>query len=461
MAPSVGVEWWRSPAMVGPAQARPEAAPAKDSAVPFAASLIFTSVLLLAPETSIPGLGRVRLAFLMGVFAIVAYCWTRLAAGRPLMRVTREVWLVGALLGWAVITLPFSKEMSESTRVLLDVFVKSLGAFWLVSNTVTTLGRLRMTAWVLGITSLPLAAIAAWEFVSHRVIPLGESQSGRIAGYSVAGTRAGLTGDANTLAMMLNLILPLTVALFFVTRRPWARGLLAVLIALDASAIVFTFSRGGFVTLGITFILYLRTLHKWRERQWVIAAVVLAMAAIPLMPRAYLDRLDTLTTINADSSAAQRWQSIRFGLPFVLSHPLPIGLGMNAIVLAEAEESERQSIPIRIGGVKECFCLGVHNTYLDYGIELGWFGLGLFILLLASCIRSATRVRDRCAGLPRLRELSVLAEGIRLTLVAFAVSAFFFPWPYYLYFYYFAGLAVSAWVVYEAEARTAAEVPSG
>ena len=98
MAPSVGVEWWRSPAMVGPAQARPEAAPAKDSAVPFAASLIFTSVLLLAPETSIPGLGRVRLAFLMGVFAIAAYCWTRLAAGRPSRSPPRSEWTVTSVI---------------------------------------------------------------------------------------------------------------------------------------------------------------------------------------------------------------------------------------------------------------------------------------------------------------------------------------------------------------------------
>ena len=69
------------------AQAPMAAVPAKDSAVPFVASLLFTSILLLLPDASIPGLGRVRLALLAGVFAVAAHCWSRLAAGRPWRRV--------------------------------------------------------------------------------------------------------------------------------------------------------------------------------------------------------------------------------------------------------------------------------------------------------------------------------------------------------------------------------------
>ena len=448
--------------MAGPAQARMAAVPAKDSVFPFAASLAFTLILLLVPEASVPGFGRLRLAFLTGVFAIAAQCWIRFAAGRPPMRLTRETWLAGALLAWVIITLPLSKQPDVSTALLGDV-VKALGVFWLLSNTVTTLGRLRTMVWALSLTSMPLAAISVWEFLSHRVRPIGDPGSGRIAGYSVAGYQGWLTGDPNQLAMMLNLILPLAIALFFIDRRPAARSLLAGIIALDASAIVVTFSRGGFLTLAITLILYLRTLYKWRERRWVFAALVLAVAAVPLLPRAYLDRLDTLTHVDTEASAAQRWESIRYGVPYVLSHPLPVGLGMNSIVLGEARASEAQGVHVRIDDLwrNECPqpCFEVHNTYLDFAIELGWLGLGLFLLLLVGCVKIPVRVRERCASVPGLRELSVLAEGIRLALVASAVAAFFFPWTFKPpYFYYFAGLAVAVGAVYE-EARTA-EAPA-
>ena len=182
---SVRAEWWRPSAGAGLAQAPTDAVPAKDSAVPFVASLLFTSILLLMPEASVPGFGRVRLALLAGVFAVAAHIWTRLAAGRPLARVTREVGLVGALLGWAIVTTPFSRVPDVSIGVLLNDLVKSVGVFWLVSNTVTTLGRLRTMAWALSLTSLPLAALAVAEFHSHQFMLRGQPWTGRIGAAQV------------------------------------------------------------------------------------------------------------------------------------------------------------------------------------------------------------------------------------------------------------------------------------
>ena len=101
-------------------------------------------------------------------------------------------------------------------------------------------------------------------------------------------------------------------------------------------------------------------------------------------------------------------------------------------------------------------CLFVHNIYLAYAMDLGWLGLALFLMLLVTCIKSAIRVRERCAGRPALRDLSALAEGIRITLVALAVSAFFYPDAYTVYAYFAAAFAVAAGAVYEAGVRAAA-----
>ena len=59
MAPSAGAEWWRPAAAPGVGTA---GAPAKDSVVPFAALLVFTGLLFLAPQTFVPGFGRLRMA---------------------------------------------------------------------------------------------------------------------------------------------------------------------------------------------------------------------------------------------------------------------------------------------------------------------------------------------------------------------------------------------------------------
>ena len=97
----------------------------------------------------------------------------------------------------------------------------------------------------------------------------------------------------------------------------------------------------------------------------------------------------------------------------------------------------------------------VHNVYLEYAVDLGIPGLVLFLLLMVSCIKAAAFVRDRSLQIVGLRELAYLAEGIRISLVAFAIAANFYPVAYHLYFYYFAGLALAVKATYEAEERTA------
>lgn len=455
---STVVEWWRPAATAASGRAA-TAAPAPDSPAPFAALLAFIVILLLAPAAVVPGLGRVPIALFIGVIAIGTHCWTRVAAGRPLARGTRETRLVGAVFAWAIVTLPLSLWPAGSMQILLGDFLKALGVFWLVSNTVSTSARLRAVAWVLSLTAVPLAASGVSHFFSHTMV------AGRIAGYSsfLALIDAPLAADANTLALVLNLILPLTVGLFLLNRRRMVRGVLAGLIALDVSAIVVTFSRGGFLTLAATFVLFLRTFQRQGKLGWAMAALLLAVAAIPLLPSGYLDRLSTIGNIEGDTtgSAQVRSDLTRIGLEYTLSHPLlGAGLGMNVIAACALREGG----PRGENCGRFCYripplfppCLYVHNVYLEYGMDLGWIGLGLYLLLIVSCIGTAARVRERCAGLPGLGELPPLAEGIRIAIVAFAVAALFYPWAYSVYFYFAAALAVAAGAVYDAEAHAAA-----
>lgn len=430
-----GAEWWR-PAVPTTSTAPATSTSALESKVPFAALMVFTFILLLAPQTLIPGLARLRIALLTGVFAIVAHCWTRFAAGRPLMRFTREMAIVGALLGWVLVTLPLSEWPGGSLQILVNLYLKSLIIFWLLSNTVNTLRRLRTVAWGLTLMAVPLAITGIRNFVS-------QPAAGRIAGYD-----APLTGNPNDLALMLNLILPLTVALFLVSRGGAVRAFLGGLIALDVGAIVATFSRAGFLTLVVILVLYLWTQVRRRQWGWPVLVLLLTFAGIPLLPAGYLDRLGTVINIEADptGSAQARWKDSGAALDFTLEHPLVgAGLGMNILALNELRGPRWQP---------------VHNVYLEYAMDLGWPGLGLFLFLFVSCIRGAAKVRATFARIPPMTELSALADAIRIALVAFAVAAFFYPVAYNFYFYYFAALAVAAGAVAASEGASSLPHPT-
>lgn len=392
--------------------------------------MVFTFIMVLSPQTFIPGLAKLRIAFLTGGFAVAAHLWNRFMTRQPLMRMTREVWLAAGLLGWAVVTLPVSIWPSGSLGVLLDLYLKALIIFWLLSNTVTTPRRLRVVAWGFSLMAIPLAITGLRHFASHQT-------TGRIIGYE-----AGLTGNPNDLALMLNLILPLTIALFLINRRPGVRALLAGIIALDASGVIVTYSRTGFLALAAILVLYFRTLRKRGQMKWAIAALVLMVIAVPLLPSGYMERLGTIGNIQADrtGSAQERFSDAGVALAYVLSHPLAgAGLGNNILAMND------------LRGAK---WLAVHNVYLELAVDLGWPGLVLFVLLLVSCIRTTARVSKYCAGVPELRDLSALSEAIRIMLVAFAVAAFFHPVAYNFYFYYVAGLAVATGALYEVERQT-------
>jgi hypothetical protein len=76
-------------------------------------------------------------------------------------------------------------------------------------------------------------------------------------------------------------------------------------------------------------------------------------------------------------------------------------------------------------------------------VDLGIPGMVLFIWLHLLCYRTARAVEQRASGHPAHRDLALLAVGVQISLVAFAVAAMFHPIAYQFYFFSIAGLAVA------------------
>src|SRR5437667_3128111 len=412
-----------------PAEAVSAAPKPPDSAVPFRALLAFTLMLLIPPQTYLPVLAPMRAALIAAVVAIFTHLFDRFVHRQPLIVLSREIRIVLALVGWAILTLPFSYWPGGSVNFLLGFYFKTIAIFWLVGATVTTVGRLRQVAWALSLMAAPLAASAVKEYLS------GSFFRGRIVGFD-----APLTGNPNDLALMLNLILPLTLALVVLQRRAIVRRLLLVVVFLDVTAIILTLSRAGFLTLATTLGLYAWTFARRLGWSWVLGAAIFAVLCFSVVPHGYWDRVGTITDINADptGSAQNRWSDTVAAARYVLeNHVVGAGVGMNALALNQ-ERGPTWMV--------------VHNVFLEYATELGIPGLVLFLMLLVASLKSAGSVQRLAAGVPGLEEVFYLAQGVRASLVAFVVSAFFYPAGYHFYFYYFAGLAIALRAVFLTDA---------
>ena len=232
---------------------------------------------------------------------------------------------------------------------------------------------------------------------------------------------------------MLNLLVPLAIGLLLTRPRPLLRTLLLMTIGLEAVGIILTFSRAGFLAMGITTVAWLWKFRRRRERGWVLAILVLGIACLPLLPSGYTQRLATMVNTNADptGSAQARWQDTVAAIGYVRENPL-IGAGIGQDILALNE-------------VRGLGWRSVHNVYLQYAVDLGLPGAILFVVLLGFCLSSAASVERSGLG----EGLPALAAGVRISLVAFVAAACFHPAGYHFYFFYIAGLAVSLRLIAE------------
>ena len=395
----------------------------------FGALVTFTGILLLSPQIWFPVLGTLRIAFVAAGLAIIAHLLQSLAgqqSARPFF--PTEFWIAIALICWSLITLPVSYWPGGSMEVLTDHYLKAIAFFWLIGAVVTTTSRLRLLAWAFVICAIPLAITGIQHYASGMVMSTTQVGLVRVKGY-VGGS--GLVGNPNDLALMLNLIIPIAMALFLSTRSAGGRSLALVSALLSAVAVILTFSRAGFLTLAATSILIV--LWSFRHRHPGVAAVILVagLGAIPFLPQGYMNRLSTITDIEADQtgSATGRWRDYQAALGVVASNPiLGAGIGQDVLAMNESRGDDWVS---------------VHNAFLEYAVDLGLPGLILFVWLLAKCFGSARGVERRSARNASERELTHLAAGVQISLLGFVVAAFFHPIAYQFYFFAVAGLAVA------------------
>jgi hypothetical protein len=264
----------------------------------------------------------------------------------------------------------------------------------------------------------------------------------------VVGNEGALTKNPNDLALMVNIIVPLTMALLLSDRRPMIRLTLFGMLVVEGLTVISTHSRAGFLTLAAILLTYAWKLRRRAERTWINAILVLALLSLPLLPSSYFDRMSTIihTEQDATGSAGERWSDMMIAVRYALSSPvIGAGLGMNVLAMNEARGGEWRP---------------VHNVFLELTMDLGVPGMLLFLWLLWTSVSSAAEVQREADETVETKELSYLAEGIHVSLLAFCLAAMFHPVSYHPYFYYLAALALAAQAVLHSMRRACLTQPN-
>lgn len=239
----------------------------------------------------------------------------------------------------------------------------------------------------------------------------------------------GGIGDANWLAYTIAIVLPLLIYCWQRWPGFWMRALFLGLAGLQMIALVFSYTRTGFLGLGFAGLyLILRGVVPLRPLLAALGAV--AIVAMVDMPAGFADRMFSSRYLK-EGSTPLRTFFVTEAWGMFAEHPF-LGSGFKSFGPKFYEDMQTRlpedprleawaadTVSAVRDGRELVTNIGAHNLALELLVEYGLVGLGLYALMIGIVWREATRLEQ--TGPPHLR---LLAICIKAGLVAFLVCGF-------------------------------------
>lgn len=257
---------------------------------------------------------------------------------------------------------------------------------------------------------------------------------------------AGPLGDANYLARILILAFPLAAFLGVGTASRREQAMYVIAAALIGAGILFTYSRGGALSLAAVGGLMVLVGRVRVTPANVLVGVLVLVALIPtkvgkrLLTLESLLRSDTDLSV-VDASAAKRRQLLGVASRVFIDNPL-LGVGIGNFgknYPAYANLVGLSTLDHIPAGVRQF----AHNLYLEIAAETGLAGLLTFLGAMAVAL--VTLYRCRQALLARGHDgHAAMVTSIALGLAGYLLSSVFLHSGWHRYLWLYLGFAVAA-----------------
>jgi O-antigen ligase len=401
--------------------------------------LVFTGFLFFRPQDQIQALGPLHLTELSAIVGLIAMAIGRLSRGLPVVRITPELAAVVGLAGVIILTAPFSIWPGGAIGTFTELYVKVVLIYVLLVNTLLWPRRIEQVTWLIVLATGYIAFRAVFDYARG----FNLIENGR-----VQGAIGGMFENSNDLALNMVAILP--IALSFVFRRVSLarRGIAAACSGLMFMTVVASQSRSG--SLGLGAVLIVMAILTLRRKPGLVAAgVMVTILALPMLPKSYWSRLESIVDADKDATGSREARSIlmREAMVVFLSHPLT-GVGAGQFQNYQPDGRDELSAWHE-----------THNALLQVAAELGIFGLVIFVFLLFRALYAPTQTRQLLKrftpGRPRgalptdslpaeeQEFLAAHAAAMSAALVGWFVCALFASVAYHWTLYYLMALAIS------------------
>jgi O-antigen ligase len=339
--------------------------------------------------------------------------------------------------GILIVSSAFSVWRGGSVELITSVWFKSLLVYVLMVSLIqnwrhiTQLGR--TMAWSIGVLSV-LSYIYA------------NGESGRFF------LQQGKLSNPNDLAQALLLGLPFLLMLFSQSATLAPTRLVSLFfIGILGIDFLHTGSRGGMISAAMCLPVVIATSSsKLKIGTALVLVAILAtgtLAFSPALRARYMTFFDS--TVDEDTSeqtarmsetavasAMSRREVLLESVKLTILHPI-LGVGPGMFAEAREREAARQG--------KHAVFLLTHNTYTQVSSECGIPALVVFVAILVSTFRTATRIHRLSSKRPEpsMKAVAAVASALRYSVLAYATTSLFLSVAYQALLPTLAGMVVA------------------
>ncbi len=172
-------------------------------------------------------------------------------------------------------------------------------------------------------------------------------------------------GNPNILAEYLIMIIPISAALFWYSKKIHKKAIFLITSLILTIALVLTLSRGGWVGFAFGIFIFIILI----EKKLLLALIPIALLGIYFLPQSIINRILTIGNLG-DSSNAYRIRLWKITLEIIRDNWL-VGVGFGYIPFKTTFETYIRTMP----------AYHSHNTYLQTMGEMGGI-LGLIVFVM-------------------------------------------------------------------------------
>ena len=241
----------------------------------------------------------------------------------------------------------------------------------------------------------------------------------------------GMLSDNNDFALALCMGIPMLLHLGIAERRPILRRTMIAMVPLMVLTIIATHSRGAFLALSATVAVLV-----WRSQNRVAGfalCVLVAIAGVIAAPKAYIDRISTIKTYQADGSAVGRLEAWKVAGNMIVHRPL-LGVGFEKF-----QQSYRRYDP---KGGEGTGVRVTHNSYLQIWAECGTPAFLLYLLLILLSFVDLWKIRAQARLRYHSSWILSYTTMFEASLVAFVVGSLFLNRAHFDLFYHFVAIVI-------------------